>query len=154
MRNMISYILALGKGPNDEVLVIKCETWIANTLCNSMGIFENGTTNNGKDARRKWVGMKFIKLLCDMMKHASPYKRWGKYLQLVTMWKRSILKRSWTNSCKLKFVFQGIVSAQETIEKFTGMKPSKMMCGKMRLASCHIDHKWVYEIFKTCNDFF
>lgn len=27
-----------------------------------MGIYDNGTTNNGKDARRKWVGMKFIKL--------------------------------------------------------------------------------------------
>jgi hypothetical protein len=48
-----SYILALGKGPDDEVLVIKRETWIANTLCNSMGIYENGTTKNGKDARRK-----------------------------------------------------------------------------------------------------
>jgi hypothetical protein len=37
-----------------------------------MAMNENGTTKNGKDARRKWVGIKFIKLMCDLMKHASP----------------------------------------------------------------------------------
>jgi len=48
-----NYILAFGKWLDDEVLVIKCETWIVNTFCNSMGINENGITKNGKDARRK-----------------------------------------------------------------------------------------------------
>jgi hypothetical protein len=38
-------------------------------------------------------------------------------------------------------VFQGFVSAQEKKEEFIKMKPSKMMCGKMRLASCHTDHR-------------